>query len=207
MTPPPDSPFESIPPKRSRLLIAGVLGAGMLVLLGGASLGWTALNNAVVRASARPPSDARVGIDLFTPETPAIQAGDVMDVGPLVDGYQHRAARPPAAEWGEPEVWTDDALPLPPAPRREARVEVYPVEADRPPQWAERRAPNRPAFGFDAPRPDYAQARRERRERLDDAQRRPPWRPDRRGDDWRSRPVEPTREVPITELDRDGYAG
>lgn len=129
-----------------------------------------------------------LNIALFTPEPAPIEAGGVMEVGELVDGYVHRPAPPPddgmdawQTAWLPEEddaSWREDYRPV-----RDERPYVRELEPPAPPPetFEPERRRNAWDFGFDEPRPDYAAARRERRERLEALERRFAERPPERG--------------------------
>ena len=120
-----------------------------------------------------------VSIAVVDPREPVVTPGGVMDVGEVVDGYEHRpVAQPASHDFVSSEDDWDEPLPLPeprrwrsepelePEPTPEARVIV---SAPQP-----HRDRDRDRFGFDEPQPDYAAQRRERRarmERMEEAQR------------------------------------
>lgn len=116
-----------------------------------------------------------VHIALFTPPEPTPIAGPVMDVGPVVDGYEHHpfvqeAAYEPDTAW-LPE--DEPYVPLPEPEFRPARVEApYMPAPPAEPEPEPRRG--RWSFGFEQRLPDFAAERRERRARMEafeDAQR------------------------------------
>ena len=84
------------------------------------------------------PLGPRIAIDLFTPETPEIAPGGVMEVGALNNGFDDAALR--RGDEGEDAAWTppeayagpDLALadpPLMPAPRAVVLEDIMPLEA------------------------------------------------------------------------------
>jgi hypothetical protein len=107
-------------------------------------------------------------IALFTPPEPTPVAGPVMDVGPVVDGYEHHPYVQEAAY--EPETaWLPEDEPYAPLPEpefRPVRVETPYVPAPPPVEpEPEARPRSRWSFGFEQRLPDFAAERRERRER------------------------------------------
>lgn len=109
---------------------------------------------------------AALQIALVAPKEPEVGAGSVMDVGELADGYEHRPYAP--VSHTPSETWADgdyaEELPSPPRARwapaaeemRAAAVEFVEEVRERP-----------LSFGFDRPRPDYAEERRQRREAME----------------------------------------
>lgn len=106
-----------------------------------------------------------VSIAVVDPREPVVTPGGVMEVGAVVDGYEHRAPQPVPHDPMPDEGYRDDPLPMP-EPRRwtsQPPVEPSPREA-----VVTVRAEGRPmSFGFDEPMPDYAAQRRERQARMD----------------------------------------
>lgn len=106
----------------------------------------------------------RLNIAVVAPRERAPTPGGVMDVGTVVDGYEHRTYEPPAPFEPVSFEWEDEPLPMPEPRRWTSNPEPEParvtVTAPQP-----RGDPNR--FGFDEPQPDYAAARRERQARMD----------------------------------------
>ena len=141
--------------------------------------------SSVAALTMRGEEDAFVGgpgldIALFTPEPRPIEAGGVMEVGELVNGYVHRPRAPRddgmdpyLAAWLPEEdypAYREDFEPI-----RDERPYAREPEPAPPPEEFEptdRRERNAWSFGFDEPRPDYAAARRERRERIEALERR-----------------------------------
>ncbi len=116
----------------------------------------------------RPGGDAgpRVNIALFTPpDRPAPAAGSVMDVGPLVDGYEHHPIVQPAAAWDEPGATAylpEDDEPIYDPPVRHWRSDPGPPP--EPVEVTDAVPEGRPlSFGFDRRLPDFVAARRARR--------------------------------------------
>ena len=150
-------------PASSALIAAAVTGG--LGLLGAGGL-WLASGD-------RSPGFGGDGlaIAVVAPVEPVPVAGPRMDVGEVVDGYEHHPFVQPAAfesdtAWLPPEE--DAYAPLPAPDYRPTRVEV-PLEP-APPEPApepEARRPGRWSFGFERPLPDFAAERRERRARRD----------------------------------------
>lgn len=144
---------------RTHTTIAGVT-AGAVVLIGAAVLGPDPAREGMVRTGG-----PAVSIAVVDPREPVVTPGGVMEVGAVVDGYEHRAPQPvphdPMPDAGyrearlpmpEPRRWTSQPPVEPPS--REAVVTV--------------RAEGRPmSFEFDQPMPDYAAQRRERQARMD----------------------------------------
>lgn len=111
-----------------------------------------------------------VHIALFTPPEPTPVEGPVMDVGPLVDGYEHHPFVQQAAYEGDyPTAWLDEGgYDPPPSPEPRAMVRVMTSEPPADEAEAMDAVSERPlSFGFDQPRPDYAEARRQRQARMD----------------------------------------
>lgn len=109
----------------------------------------------------------RMAVEVVVPVEPAVEPGGVMEVGDLVDGYNHVAIQPQAEgpdvyESSYQTAWVE---PLPPEPAptvwRSDGAVVRPTQ----PQAEMTRSGGQ--FGFDAPGPDYAAERRARQERLD----------------------------------------
>lgn len=88
-----------------------------------------------------------------------------MDVGPVVDGYEHRPPPPPSPPYAE-TAWLYDEAPADPhliaAPARPEDVASITIYTTAP----QSSAGDRLAFGFDAPGPDYGEARRRRETEL-----------------------------------------
>lgn len=155
-------------PRRTRLV--AVLGAGLVAAAG---LGLAALlRTPLPQPDPINPDDA-VEVQVVAPVEPVVQPGSRMEVGELVDGYEHVpiAARPSDMDGYDPGYETAWIEPLPrEAPRgrwSDEPTEVRPASAAQPPVRESR-------FGFDAPGPDYAAERRMRRERLDRFQQQAP---------------------------------
>lgn len=108
---------------------------------------------------------ARLSIAVVAPREPVPVAGGVMDVGDVVDGYEHHPYVQPAAYDPAPYTWDNGPLPMPeprvwtsnPEPMPEARVTPTAPQPRGDPA----------KFGFDEPLPDFAAARRERQARID----------------------------------------
>lgn len=106
-----------------------------------------------------------LSIAIVAPPERAVAPGGVMEVGEVVDGYEHRAYGQPAAFDPAPYTWEGGPLPMPeprvratnPEPIPEARVTVTSAQPRGDPA----------NFGFDEPLPDFAAARRERQARID----------------------------------------
>lgn len=149
-----------------RLGVTAALGAA--VLIGGAA--FMAGGSETVR-----PLGPGLDIALVAPVEPVIDPGETMEVGALSDGFDRamldRAAQSPVDEFWMPEpawigddVWGDEVPRMPmPTPVGETRV----IES-RPPA-SDPLADGSRAFGFDRPTPDYAQERRVRWVRLEQA--------------------------------------
>ena len=109
-----------------------------------------------------------LSIAVVAPREPTPVAGPVMDVGEVIDGYEHQPYVQPAAYDPAPYSWDNGPLPMPESRRWtheprwafEARVEATAPQPQPP-----RGDPGK--FGFDEPMPDFAAARRERQARMD----------------------------------------
>lgn len=140
--------------------VAGVVAVG--------ALGLGALKS-VELPNARPidPSNM-MRVELVAPREPDIEAGEVMEVGELVDGYEHRPA--PTIE----RAVYEDAWPLAEffPSRRPPAVEYDETpDADRYRPIPDERESRGRWFGFDLPRPDWRAEREARRERMEAAER------------------------------------
>lgn len=109
----------------------------------------------------------RMAVEVVAPVEPVVEPGGVMEVGELVDGYNHVAIQPQAEgpdgyDAAYQTAWVEP-LPPEPAPRvwRSDGAVVSPTQ----PQAEVTRSGGQ--FGFDTPGPDYAAERRARQERLD----------------------------------------
>ena len=152
---------------RHRWLVAVPLTAAVALGLGAAGAGRTT----EARAAAVPGEGLK--IEVVQPSAPAVAPGPRMDVGELVDGYRHVAARPRTPDElasFEVAAWLEPLPPLPEPPARPrdrwervSTAEVRPTAPQPSP-----RHPAEPAnpYGFDRPAPDYVAERRARRERL-----------------------------------------
>ena len=154
--------------RRPRLIVGVVLTA--LVALVAAGWGLAPRPDAAGRSSG-----PRMAIRLVTPAEPEISPGEVLEVGPLNDGFD-RAALDQAPEVDDP-TWTppgadmgpqDDLAALPRMPRpRPVVAEDFPAPS---PAMAEEGHPLRDGsrwFGLDRLRADATAARVERRERAE----------------------------------------
>lgn len=151
----------------SPALIAASVAA--LVLAGGIAA--TALSGGSPGAAD---DGSRIRIALFAPPEPAPVEGSTMDVGAMVDGYEHRPVVQPAAVWDEPT--TTAYLPEHDEPIYEPPVLRWRSDPGPPPEpvdVVEPESEGRPlSFGFDRRLPDFAAERRARRaamEAADDA--------------------------------------
>ena len=107
----------------------------------------------------------RLSIAVVAPREPTPKPGGVMDVGEVVDGYEHHPYVQPASYDPAPYTWDSGPLPMPeprvwtsnPEPMAEARVTVTAPQPRGDPA----------KFGFDEPLPDFAAARREREAGID----------------------------------------
>lgn len=112
----------------------------------------------------------RMQIHVVAPVEPEIAPGEVMDVGPLVDGFEYRPLPAPAIETVAYASYDDDLdAPEPrPAPRRsrdETGFAAPPLPEPREEGWRQSRAGR--WFGFDEPERDYRAEREARRARID----------------------------------------
>lgn len=106
-----------------------------------------------------------LSIAVVEPREPVPVPGAIMDVGQVVDGYEHHPYVQPAAYDPAPYTWDNGPLPMPeprvwtsnPEPMPPARVTVTSPQPRGDPS----------NFGFDEPLPDFAAARRERQARID----------------------------------------
>lgn len=126
----------------------------------------------LIGGSAPPPGRDASGnplqIVLFQPPEPEIRPGSVMDVGPVVDGYEHSTPAPPPAAPYLDAAWLYEDTPDEPEPFARpvrdgefARVVVYTAVQPQP-------ASDEPmTIRFDDPMPSYAEARRQREAELD----------------------------------------
>ncbi|MFJ6024163.1 hypothetical protein ACIQC9_06150 [Brevundimonas sp. NPDC092305] len=112
-------------------------------------------------APVRAASGQALQIAFFQPPEREITPGSVMDVGSVVDGYEHRPPPPPSPPYAE-TAWLYEEAPADPhliaAPARPedvASITIYTAASQN-------SGGDRLAFGFDAPRPDYGEARRRR---------------------------------------------
>ncbi len=160
----------SVDRSRMKLLIAGPLAAVAVLGLGAAG---------VARLPGGGGAAAIMGeglrIEVVQPPAPEIDPGGRMDVGELVDGYQHVSLR--QSDSGDrfddyyADAWLEPLPPLPEPPRwrREAQAVERAAAEVRPTAWQpameERPEPANP-YGFDAPGPDYRAERRARREHM-----------------------------------------
>jgi len=145
------------------LIVASV---ASLVLVGGVAA--TVLSG---RQQTAADDGSRMQIALFAPPEPAPVEGSTLDVGTVVDGYEHRPIVQPAATWDEPAVAAylpDDEGPIYDPPVRHWRSDAGP--SPEPVEAAEVEPEGRPlSFGFDRRLPDFAAERRARRAALEAA--------------------------------------
>ncbi len=156
---------------RRRPLVAGAGALGLVVALGG-----FAMFDAFDRAAANAvPRGERIQIHLVTPPEPEIEAGPIMQVGELVDGFEYSPApKVEQAVWID-EPWVEpEPLPMP-ARRPMVRVEDWRATPPPPPDQPRVVVLSREdrSYGFRDPRPDWQEARRQRRERLEASLERP----------------------------------
>lgn len=109
-------------------------------------------------------------IELVAPVEPTPEAGEVMEVGEVTDGFvyvraQMEPERPEAVEdyWVEEPVYVDDYAPPPRYAQAVSEAVVYPRVVE--PTPVARRDDR--TFGFDSPRPDYRAEREARRARIE----------------------------------------
>ena len=170
MSPEPRPSPPSVGRSRLKVLIAGPVAAVAVLGLGAAGVAGLPGGGGAVASMGD-----GLRIEVVQPPAPEIEPGSRMDVGELVDGYQHVTfERPDFRDRFEDfyaDAWLESLPPLPDPPRwrREtARAEHPPAEL-RPTAWRppmeERPGPANP-YGFDAPAPDYRAERRARRERM-----------------------------------------
>ncbi|MFC5344052.1 hypothetical protein ACETK8_19075 [Brevundimonas staleyi] len=140
-------------------VVVGVVGVGAFIMGG---------------SEAARPLGPGISIAVVAPVEPEVLPGETMEVGALNDGFDRaaleRAAAPPVDDTYTPEpAWLGPPLParedtprMPmPTPVREVRV----IESA--PRPADPLADGSRSFGFDKPRPDYAEERRVRWERIE----------------------------------------
>lgn len=217
-----EEPKQPLP--RWPLVLSGVAGALVLLLAGGAFT-WSWLNDSVEASNNAPISGEPMQVALYTPEAPVVQAGGVMDVGEMSNGYEHRE-RPPSkdaydvdADWAAGDGGESDPAPALRRPRwvASSRTGDAEVMGSTRPYVEEPRGEirhlasdpdRRPSFGFDEPGPDFSEQRRLRRERTEDRWRPVPSQAQPRSN-WR--PVQPSQTRPAPhhpdDVDEDGYAG
>lgn len=138
-----------------------------------AGLATAALLRAPLPQPGRISSDDAVRVEVVAPVEPVVQPGARMEVGELVDAYEHV---PIPARDPDMDVYdaTYQTAWIEPPPRNEPRVRWTQEAANvRPPDVAPVVA-HTSRFGFDAPTPDYAAERRARQERLDRLQQAAP---------------------------------
>jgi hypothetical protein len=146
-------------------MTAGSL-AGAVAAVAFAGVGAAALMRAPLpEAAPVNPADA-MQIAVVAPTERSVAAGGPMDVGELVDGYEHVPipARTSEMDTYDPGYETAWLEPLPTSPRLRSAQEAYAVQ---PAVAAAPAGQGGSRFGFDAPGPDYAAERSARRERLD----------------------------------------
>lgn len=114
---------------------------------------------------------SRMQIALFAPPEPAPVEGSTMDVGTVVDGYEHQPIVQPAAVWDEPTTTAylpDEAPAIYDPPVRHWRSDAGPPP--EPVEGADPEPEGRPlSFGFDRRLPDFAAERLARRAALESA--------------------------------------
>lgn len=108
---------------------------------------------------------AALQIALVAPKEPEVGGGSVMDVGELTDGYKHRPYVP--ARYTPVETWTDDYADDLPTPSRARWVPAAEEVRAAAVEFVEDVRQRPLSFGFDRPRPDYAEERRQRREAME----------------------------------------
>ncbi|MDZ4364575.1 hypothetical protein [Brevundimonas sp.] len=130
----------------------------------------------MVAVQARPsrapvPMGERAGLSvaLVTPPDAELVPGGVMEVGDLVDGYEHRQPPPMEPVLDAAYVEADPDWPAPDEADY-GPVHVYDQGERAPRRQVETTSSTGSRFGFDAPQPDYAAERRARQERMDRAQ-------------------------------------
>jgi hypothetical protein len=148
--------------------VFGAAAAGLVAVSVGLGAFLAGDSGAVSRASF---GDG-LSIELVAPVEPKPEAGEVMDVGEVTDGFVYVRAQmeperfePAQDYWVDEPVYVDDYQP----PLRDARVResavVYRlVSAPEPMMMMDR---DDLAFGFDAPRRDYRAEREDRRARIE----------------------------------------
>jgi len=145
---------------RTHTGVAAALGAVALVAVAAALM--APAKDAVARTGG-----PAVSIAVVDPREPVPIPGGVMDVGEVVDGYQHHPYVQPAGYDPAPNqaYWDDEPLPMPASRRWTSQP-----PAETPPDTAvvTVRSEGRPmSFGFDEPLPDFEAQRRERQARMD----------------------------------------
>ena len=122
-------------------------------------------------STGRSESTQRAGLSvaLVTPPDLEPVPGGVMEVGALVDGYEHRPPPPMEPVLDSAYVETDPEWPAP------SEADYGPPYVSAPTERVPFRVKETTSstgnqFGFDEPQPDYAAERRARRERLDRAE-------------------------------------
>lgn len=150
------------------------LGLGAVVMVGVIGTGAFLLGD----SEAVRPLGRTLNIAVVAPVEPVVEPGGTMDVGQLNDSFDRavleRVAEPPMDDTLPPPAWIGDAslgdavprMPMP-TPVSDTRVVEVPLSAGG--TTADPLADGSRAFGFDAPRPDYAAERRLRWSRLDAA--------------------------------------
>lgn len=129
-----------------------------------------------------------LSIAVVDPREPVPVPGSVMDVGALADGYTHRSYVREVNYQPLPYEDFESYPPAPVEPKRAERPRQVAYEPAPPPVIVEgSERPRRWPFGFDQPRPDYAEARRERTARMEDQRRVDEERMRYRSDDRRER--------------------
>ena len=120
------------------------------------------------KAPATSAGRAGLSVALVTPPDPELVPGGVMEVGDLVDGYEHRPLPPMEPVLDAAYVENDPNWPAPEASdygpvyvsNQSDRVQTRVVETT---------SSTGSQFGFDDPQPDYAAERQARRERMERA--------------------------------------
>jgi len=109
-----------------------------------------------------------MAIDVVAPTEPMLADGPVMEVGEVVDGYEHQPFVQPATFEPDTAWLPDEGSGGWPA------ADVQPVRLERtdqpaPPPITEPEAPtsSRWSFGFEVPLPNFAAERRERQARME----------------------------------------
>lgn len=140
------------------------LTSAALALTGLGAAGWAAWNSTSAAHGDRR-AGSTIAIEVVPPREPDLQAGPILPVGELRNGYRHDPERLKglAADLPVESAWLEwyEPLPDPASIIMAAPLEPPPVrqpELDR----------NDYSFGFDAPQPDYAAEREARQSALSD---------------------------------------